>query len=220
MPHIAHEVRAQVRKGLTSAQLLQRQESAAGESAARHLQAIIESQTTLNRFLTRLTTLLNASSQRHPPSSPNLKIPLKGAILGAKLDCREALRDAGAEMVIGEIPAALVPQRVQTVMAELIDNSVRYRHPERSPRVTVTSTEQSGRIEVQVVDNGMGIPAPYDENLFQPFLRLDPERSGFGLGLTISRVILENAGGGIQYMRPDSGAIFVFQLPAGNAAGK
>ena len=53
----------------------------------------------------------------------------------------------------------------------------------------------------------------YVDKLFRPLERLDPVRSGFGLGLAISRAIVEAAGGTIYFEPSDTGASFVFELP-------
>jgi len=82
--------------------------------------------------------------------------------------------------------------------------------------VIIEAQADEERIRVRVVDNGTGIAPAYADKLFEPLQRLDAVRGGFGLGLAISRAIVEAAGGSI-YMEPsDSGASFVFELPNHN----
>jgi signal transduction histidine kinase len=60
-----------------------------------------------------------------------------------------------------------------------------------------------GRLEIEISDNGPGIPAPFRERVFEPFFKIDSsrgaaQRSGFGLGLAIARDIVRRHGGEIQ----------------------
>jgi signal transduction histidine kinase len=212
-PHIAHDARALVRKGLSNAQFLERRLSpiADGE-ATENLRAVIESQLDLNRLFVRLVALSDAGRAHRSSNAAEENFDLETALLGAKLECGDAIREAGAELVVEQLPPCNVPQRTQIVLRELIDNSLRYRDPDRNLRVVVGAEADEKRIQVRVADNGMGV-AGYVDKLFQPLQRLDPVRSGFGLGLAISRAIVVGAGGSILAEPSDSGASFVFELP-------
>jgi signal transduction histidine kinase len=213
--HIAHDSRALIRKGLSNAQLLQRRLGPAIEAeAAENLTAILESQLDLNRLFVRLVALADAE---RPPRSAHSKqemTDLETVVLGAKIECGQAIQQAGAELIIEELPAASVPQKTQIVLRELIDNSLRYRDPSRTPRVVIGAEGDENTVRVRVADNGAGVTSMYADKLFQPLQRLDAVRSGFGLGLAISRAILLTAGGSIEFEPSDAGASFVFQLPA------
>ena len=69
-------------------------------------------------------------------------------------------------------------------------------------------------VRVRVIDTGFGIESAYTNKLFQPLQRLDAVRSGFGLGLAIAKAIIESAAGRIYHEPRDTGAVFVFELPA------
>lgn len=215
VPQIAHDVRALVRKGLTNAQFLERLLGPAADAqASTHLRAIMESQLDLNRFVIRLVALADAEAARRRSSSyAQETVDLETAALGAKLECRDALQRAGAELIVEPLPACTVPQKVQIVLRELMDNSLRYRDPERPLRVVIDAHADNELIRVRVADNGTGFAAVYADKLFQPLQRLDSVRSGFGLGLAISRAVVEAAGGSIYTEPSDYGASFVFELP-------
>lgn len=216
---IAHDARALVRKGLLNAQLLERLlGQAADVQASQHLRAVIESQMELNCLFVRLVALADAEkpcrSSTHTASSPGIeRIDLETAVLGAKLECGDAIRRAEAELVIEELPPSSVPPKVQLVLRELLDNSMRYLDSSRRLRVVIGAEEDETKVRVRVADNGTGVAPAYVDKLFQPLTRLDPVRSGFGLGLAISRAIVEAAGGSIRFEPSDAGASFVFELP-------
>ena len=68
---------------------------------------------------------------------------------------------------------------------------------------------------MDVVDNGPGIPQETQAHLFEPFFTTKPSGLGTGLGLSMSRRIVEQHGGMIWCeSEPNQGAIFSFELPA------
>ena len=194
IPGLAHDMRALVRKGLTNAQFLKRIiEPGATEEVSSHLRAIVDSQTDLNYLLVRLVALAEA-------------------VLQARLECRDAIHAAGGELIVERIPACTVPSDIRIVLRELIDNALRFRDPETPPRMVIEADEHAGGIRVKVADNGTGLDADHIGGLFQPLHRLDARRSGFGLGLAISRAIVERHGGRIYCEPAAPGAVFVFEL--------
>jgi len=210
IPQIAHDLRALVRKGLSNAQFLEKLLGPAADvEASAHLRAIIESQIDLNHFLVRLVALADAGSSRRAEE----RMDLETAVLGAKLACRDAIQRAGAELTVQSIPCCSVPESTQIVLQELLDNSLRYGDSVRSLRVVIEADASQERIQVRVADNGTGLAPAYTNRLFQPLQRLDATRSGFGLGLAISRAIVEASGGSIYFQPSDPGATFVFELP-------
>ena len=58
--------------------------------------------------------------------------------------------------------------------------------PAHRPALNVATREVDGAVEVQVRDNGIGIPPEHRDRLFQPFFTTKPPGEGTGLGLSIS----------------------------------
>ena len=219
IPPIAHDVRTLVRKGLSNAQFLEKLLLPAPDTeVSTHLRAIIESQYDLNRLFIRLIALADAQEgQQRSPLPAIDTIDLETAVLGAKLECRDAIQKAGGELVVAPLPSCAVPHKTQIVLKELLDNSLRYADPSRPPRITIDANHDSQVLQVRVADNGSGLPMAYTDKLFQPMQRLDATRSGFGLGLAIANAIVEGAGGRIYFEPSDQGATFCFELPVEEA---
>jgi signal transduction histidine kinase len=102
--------------------------------------------------------------------------------------------------------------RIRTVLKNLLENAVKYSLPDSRP-VEVQASRKDGTVEVQVTDDGPGIPEADLGHLFEPFFRVDRSRSkktgGYGLGLSICKRIMEAHGGTISALNnPGRGATF------------
>jgi len=116
-----------------------------------------------------------------------------------------------AEKVVAEADA----EKVQRVLFNLIQNAIR--HTPADGSVTVRAKGGPSEVEVEVADSGEGIPAGQNERVFDAFYRGDSARDGdgAGLGLAISRAIVEAHGGRI-WATPNEGfgARFQFNMPS------
>lgn len=107
-----------------------------------------------------------------------------------------------------------------SVVRNLLDNAARHARG----RAAVSVSEQGPWVLLTVADDGAGVPAEQREQVFERFARLQEGRSrdsgGTGLGLALTRRIVEHHGGRIHVEDgPLGGARFVVSLPAAGAAG-
>jgi signal transduction histidine kinase len=110
--------------------------------------------------------------------------------------------------------------RLEQVVTNLLDNAVKYSPNGGSIEVVVRETG-SGLAELSVRDHGLGIPPEKRAGIFERFYQAhsDGYRSGLGLGLYISRSIVEMHGGEIlAEFPPDGGTRIVVRLPINRAA--
>jgi signal transduction histidine kinase len=105
------------------------------------------------------------------------------------------------------------PEQLQRVLFNLIQNAIRHTPPDGS--VTVSAEAVEDGIEIEVADTGDGIGSEHRERIFDPFYRADPSRrdTGAGLGLAISRAIVEAHGGRIWLEDAAVGTRVRFRLP-------
>jgi signal transduction histidine kinase len=111
------------------------------------------------------------------------------------------------------------PDRLGEVLDNLLGNALR--HTPKGGRVEVTATQRGNQVELSVRDTGEGISPELLDQVFQRFFRVDPARarndgSGSGLGLTISRAIVQAHRGRLwaESAGLGRGARFVARLPA------
>jgi PAS domain S-box-containing protein len=113
-------------------------------------------------------------------------------------------------------PVECDPEKLGQVLANLVDNAVRY-SPQGGP-IEISVTHGGGLARCSVRDEGLGIPAEEHERIFERFYRLDPDLqyaiTGTGLGLYISRELVRLMGGRIEVRsKPGQGSTFAVELP-------
>jgi signal transduction histidine kinase len=136
----------------------------------------------------------------------------------------EAMRPtAGTVAVRAELRAPLSPslgnhEQLQRVLFNLIQNALRHTPPDGS--VTIRAEPVDGGTEIEVADTGSGIEPAQRERVFEPFFRADASRHapGAGLGLAISRAIVEAHGGAIWLEDAPVGTCVKFMLPTVDSA--
>lgn len=132
-------------------------------------------------------------------------------------DARRLRADGRARIDTSAVAPARVcgdPDQLARAIRNVTDNAVRH----AASLVTVGLVEQDSTVVLTVADDGPGIPSEQVERVFDRFTRLDDARThrdhgGFGLGLAITKEIVERHGGSI-VVDPGSGARFVLRLPA------
>ena len=106
-------------------------------------------------------------------------------------------------------------QRLTQVLLNLLSNAIKYNRPEGQVSIEVKIDQQ--RIHVSVSDTGKGIAADRLGQLFKPFERLetDPNVEGSGLGLALSKSLLEMMNGSLTVQsQPGAGSRFTLELPS------
>ena len=104
--------------------------------------------------------------------------------------------------------------QVQQVILNLMRNAIEaMEHSQRRELVLSTSRAEDGMMAIEIADTGSGISPEVEAQLFQPFVT--SKASGMGVGLSISRTIIEGHGGQISVRpNPSGGTIFRFTLRA------
>jgi signal transduction histidine kinase len=110
-------------------------------------------------------------------------------------------------------PARADPEKLQRVLFNLIQNAIR--HTPADGSVTVRAQPSGDWVEIEVADTGDGIEPTDRDRIFDPFVRSEASRSGggAGLGLAISRAIVEAHGGRIWLADSDIGTRVRFVIP-------
>jgi signal transduction histidine kinase len=120
------------------------------------------------------------------------------------------LRDHQAEAIYLRTDA----DRLTQVFINLISNARKYCDAAQ-PELRISVRQRGGRVTIDMIDNGRGIPKESQAIIFEKFARLtDSNRAGgAGLGLAICREIMTNLGGSVAYLPGQGGAAFRLTVP-------
>jgi signal transduction histidine kinase len=110
------------------------------------------------------------------------------------------------------------PARVRQILGNLVSNAIKYTPAGGEVTLSVRQpTKNDPRFAVDVRDTGPGIPAPYQDRIFEEFFRLpeDESKAGSGVGLAISRRFARLLGGELTVTDWfEGGSVFTLWLPA------
>jgi signal transduction histidine kinase len=128
---------------------------------------------------------------------------------------RTALSKLISEILIDVVGDAL---RLRDLILNLVENAVKYSHHEKPVQIHLRPAGPPGKVELAVIDQGIGIDPSRQSELFLPFSRIKSEQTrsipGSGLGLYIVKNIVKQHHGEIRVQsQPGVGSTFVVNLP-------
>jgi signal transduction histidine kinase len=129
-------------------------------------------------------------------------------------DLRPRLDEAAATLDVGELPEVRGDARqLRRLLQNLVGNAVKFRGA-AAPRVSVSARPGADGWVVTVADNGVGVPSAEAGRIFGMFARASRDHEGTGIGLAVSRRVVEAHGGRI-WVEPGTGggSAFRFTLP-------
>jgi heavy metal sensor kinase len=212
---VSHELRTPVAGILSTIEVLLRKERSAKELREAH-EDNLEIGRSMQSMIERLLLLARMDAGKASPRRQSTSLAaLVGEVLAAAGPEAQRRNLRLSQDVDAALRAEIDPDQMKIVLANLVDNAVRYNRPDGS--VTVGARRSSEGLVVEVRDSGMGIPADQLPLVFDRFHRVDPSRSeetgGCGLGLSIARKIVEAHGGRILASSGPSGSVFSIILP-------
>jgi len=210
---ISHDLRTPLTVILTQAQLLARRPDDAGavarraesvRTSAQRMAAMIDDLVDLVRLEAGLIKL-SPQPVALAPFAAELRDRLRGTlpVERLRLEVPEALP-----------PAQVDPPRLERILVNLISNALKYSPPETE--AVLTAAVVGGRLQLTVADHGPGIPADEVDRVFERFYRSPRvlEKEGLGLGLYITRLLVQAHGGQIRVESEEGrGSSFHVLLP-------
>ena len=111
-------------------------------------------------------------------------------------------------------PVLALARELNHVFLNLLDNAVRA----GSSNIWIRLEDSEAHVRLSIADDGPGVAPESAELIFEPFFTTRAIGQGMGLGLYLSRRIVESCGGRLQYRPRDAGgAEFLVELPSGEA---
>ncbi|MFN5770161.1 MAG: ATP-binding protein [Pirellulaceae bacterium] len=216
---IAHEINqplGAILSNAEAAELLLEDPSPSLDEVRRILSDIRKDDLRASEVIRRLRALLRQGEVERQPIGMQLVISDVVAILRGEAERR------GVEMAIDSptpdpmaVDAVVLADRIhlQQVMLNLMVNALEAMSEQEGPkRLRISSSLQDNQVVVSIQDNGPGVPESVRNKLFDRFF--STKREGMGMGLAISRSLIEEHGGRIWMdIAPEGGAVFHFSLP-------
>jgi len=135
------------------------------------------------------------------------------------------LRSSGIELVRKLDPALPEVEADEDQLVQVFTNlliNARHALEEHRPeggRVTIATRVKGGKLQVDIADNGTGVPAEIVSRIFEPFFTTKAVGDGTGMGLAMSKGMIEEHGGTLLYSDAHGGgAVFTVELPLAVAA--
>jgi len=209
----SHDLQEPLRKVASFSQLLQRRY--AGQLDARADQYIEFAVDGAKRMQALINDLLAYSRVGRSDREPAL-VSSDAALSQARANLAEQIEETGATMETGHLPLVLaeLPLLI-AVFQNLLSNALKFSGG-KPPRVVVTARRDEPFWLFSFSDNGIGIDPEYAERIFVIFQRLNERTAyaGTGIGLSMTRKIIENFGGRIWLDTAFTGGTrFFFTLP-------
>jgi signal transduction histidine kinase len=133
---------------------------------------------------------------------------------------RARLEKVGVAVMLAiepDLPEALFdPDALDQILDNLLDNAEKHTRTAENRQVSVTVRSDNDQVQIEVADNGPGIPRSQRRSMFRPFDRAEHAvgRPGLGLGLAVARSLARTQGGELALAGNDRpGATFVLTLP-------
>jgi signal transduction histidine kinase len=213
---LVHDARAQLRTVVATAQMMQQREHSAAELQEAILK-IVETGKELDRLLTGSVYF---GTLAESPQTLIRPVVLSTLLKGLVLEQRPAIDEIGGVLCVGEPPAGNVPAGLQWILRELVKNALRFANA-KPLQIQIELASAAGLLTVLVVDNGVGIPRKFADQVFKPFHRLHASDSvaGCGLGLATARRIANVCGGTIEILPAESGTTVKVSWPLIESSG-
>ncbi|MFD1797323.1 sodium:solute symporter [Paracoccus aurantiacus] len=212
---ISHELRTPMTSVQAFSELLKLPDISV-EERTRFAGIIHEEASRLTRLLDDLLdiSVLESGRARLSPSVANLHDIISRAIEASSALGRGRALTIDRDQPSEHLMVLTDADRLLQVLINLIGNARKYCDVAR-PVLSIRAQQHRGTTQIDVMDNGAGIPPEKQDLIFEKFSRLnDPSRAGgAGLGLSISREVMTVLGGSITYLPGHEGAAFRLVLP-------
>jgi hypothetical protein len=211
---LAHELRNRLTAATLSFTILQEGTVAIGGSTG----------AVLGRSLRGMSELINnalAGVRIESGIGQHRRVSVAGLIGDAEVEATMGASVNGMGLVVSPVAPGIDVHADEQILSAAIGNLIQnaFKFSRKHGHVVLRATADDARVVIEVEDECGGLPPGKAEDLFLPFSQRSQERSGLGLGLTISRKGIETMGGTLEVRDlPGKGCVFSIDLPRMPAA--
>ncbi|MGQ3671464.1 ATP-binding protein [Xanthobacter sp. TB0136] len=215
---VSHELRTPLTSIRALSELMHDTPDMEVEQRDEFLRIIVQESERLGRLVNQVLDMAKLESGLAEWHS--VDVDIVGLIQNSATTTSELFRNRGAQLVLDvpqDVPLLRAdPDRLTQVLLNLLSNAAKF-VPEENGRVELRLSVEDDALVVRVSDNGPGVPPEDAETIFQKFRQGGEDGNrppGTGLGLPISRQIVDHFGGSMWHEKATGGgACFAFRLP-------
>ena len=185
---------------------------------AMYSQKISEAGNDLLKIINTIFDLININGGDHPLDKTDVNLP---KLIGTVCDVLKPKADKTGVDILLELQSAPTTlyadeHRMTQVIGNILDNAIRFSSKSGTVLVTASSTENA--VSISIADQGIGMTERETQIAEEPFRQVDSSLSktayGMGLGLTLSKLIVERHGGQFSVeSAPDEGTLVTISIP-------
>ncbi|MFF7333379.1 ATP-binding protein [Streptomyces sp. NPDC008150] len=211
----SHDLQEPLRKVASFCQLLQRRYSGQlDDKADQYIAFAVDGAARMQKLITDLLSFSRVGRVHQD----NTRVDLEHSLAQALDNLGIAIEEAGADVTHDPLPVIAGDSTQLTLLLQnLIGNAVKFRAPDRPPRIHLSARQDGGLWHLAVTDNGIGIDPEYAGRVFLIFQRLHTRDTyaGSGIGLAMCRKVVDFHGGTIHVDTTHrDGTRVEFTLPA------
>jgi signal transduction histidine kinase len=206
---LAHELRNPLHAARMALQL------AAKTDEARRAAVLASAERGVRAALHRLdNTLASVRMRAHPQARPEKVDP--GELLHQSAEDARAIAENSGMSIEFEVEEGLElnadPRLLGSALGNLVLNAAKFTR--QGGRIVLRARKVQGRVRFEVEDECGGLPPGTAERLFDPFVQMGKDRSGFGLGLAIAKQATQAHHGNLSvHDLPGKGCVFLLEVP-------
>jgi light-regulated signal transduction histidine kinase (bacteriophytochrome) len=209
----SHDLKEPLRAISGSVQILQEQyKHQLGGEADEMIKHTVDGATRMQKLIDDLLTYSRLTTREAPFQPTDCSLLLQEVLSNLET----AINESKAVVTLDPLPTVNADRtQLLQVFQNLIANGIKYRS-ERTPKIHVSAEENEHEWIFSVHDNGIGIAPQYADRIFRIFQRLHTRKEyvGTGIGLAVSKKIVERHGGRIWVdSEPEEGSTFFFTIP-------
>jgi PAS domain S-box-containing protein len=155
----------------------------------------------VERFKRTLDYLSDVIKLQREHDQPATYVELAPVVEDVRQDLLPLIAKTGAQLAVDVTQCPNVPfsaKYLRSVVHNLVSNALKYRHPDRRPRVGIRCRQEAEFMVLEVQDNGLGIEEHRKDELFTMFRRFHSHVEGSGIGLYMVKRSVENHGGRVE----------------------
>jgi signal transduction histidine kinase len=213
---VAHDLNAPLRGISALTELLVQRNAEKLDDSSKECAGMIVNR--VQRMQSMIKGLLDYAAAVEKPEERAI-VDCNELVTRALQDLDSSVKGCGAQISLDPLPSVPATEsHLVQVFSNLISNGIKYRPSIRFPQIHISAIEKESEWVFCVTDNGIGLDMKYAKDIFGMFKRLhnEDEYEGSGIGLALSKIVIERHGGRIWVESElGKGSRFLFTLPKG-----